>query len=321
MWRQSKSLARGVRRRARRHWKSLAYAALAAGAVVLAAWLVLYVLPPTLASDKTTDTDARTALIQVVAGLVLTGRSVLHRQNPSAEPPGADHRSLHQGHRATRRRQARCAPGRDLCLGAHRPRLGRRSPHHHGGAHRLRARAQPKGRAGRGRSAPRGRRSLDRDFARAAPPKSSRCTKSSTCRGLRGRRRPRHRPRRRPTRPRRSGPRLQPCANSSSKTTTSLCSSTQRSTASKTQTSAVAPGSSPSPEQRQGCYPTSGGSHEQGRGPIRSPRIMRWQEVGGRVRGAGTRRVGCGRRRVGYRSCRARRRGSRRRCVLIRWRR
>jgi len=53
MWRQSKSLARGVRRRARRHWKSLAYAALAAGAVVLAAWLVLYVLPPTLASDKT----------------------------------------------------------------------------------------------------------------------------------------------------------------------------------------------------------------------------------------------------------------------------
>jgi hypothetical protein len=49
--------------------------------------------------------------------------------------------------------------------------------------------------------------------------------------------------------------------------------------------------------------------------------VMRWQEVGDRVRGAGTRRVGCGRRRFGYRSCRARRRDSRRRCVLIRLRR
>jgi hypothetical protein len=67
------SLRTHVRRAWRRHRKLLAVGAAAVGAVVLVAWLVLYVLPPTLTSDETTETDARTALIQVVAGLVLLG--------------------------------------------------------------------------------------------------------------------------------------------------------------------------------------------------------------------------------------------------------
>jgi hypothetical protein len=63
---------------ARRHRRALVSAALAAGAVVLAGWLVLYVLPPSLVPAGARDpaqaeSDARTALIQGVAGLVLLG--------------------------------------------------------------------------------------------------------------------------------------------------------------------------------------------------------------------------------------------------------
>src|SRR4051812_11897827 len=39
------------------------------------------------------------------------------------------------------------------------------------------------------------------------------------------------------------------------------------------------------------CYPTTGATQEPGRGPTRPPRVMRWQVVGGRVRGAYIRRV------------------------------
>jgi hypothetical protein len=63
---------------ARRHSRILAGAALATGAVVLAGWLALYVLPPTLVpagadDEASAESDARTALIQAVAGLVLLG--------------------------------------------------------------------------------------------------------------------------------------------------------------------------------------------------------------------------------------------------------
>jgi hypothetical protein len=154
---------------------------------------------------------------------------------------GRSHGLIFASHRAPR---AVNAPGRDWVGSMNGCAAGPRVQCRAAGAH-----SWPRQHGGRrersGRRRCRDARALHRRTARAA-------RGHQTCRGLPGRRRPRHRPRRRPTRPRRSAPRIQPCANSSPKTTTSPCSSTQRSTASKTQTSAVAPastretGSSPS---------------------------------------------------------------------------
>jgi uncharacterized protein YjbI with pentapeptide repeats len=89
MW--ARLRARG-RRIWQRHWRIIVGVAAAAGVVILVGWLVLYVLPPTLVPGGATDqakaeSDARTALIQAVAGLVLlaglffTGRTLrLNRQ-------------------------------------------------------------------------------------------------------------------------------------------------------------------------------------------------------------------------------------------------
>jgi hypothetical protein len=71
-------LRENVQRTWQRRRKLVIGAVIAVGALVLVAWLVLYVLPPTLASGEGSDrvkseSDARTALIQIVAGLVLLG--------------------------------------------------------------------------------------------------------------------------------------------------------------------------------------------------------------------------------------------------------
>ena len=93
---------------------------------------------------ETAVDNARGRLLTLAAGVFAAGALAFTALNFTLSRdrlPAAGDRSLHQGHRAARLRQARRADRRHLRTGAHRPRLRKRPPDRDRGAHRVYPRA------------------------------------------------------------------------------------------------------------------------------------------------------------------------------------